>query len=58
VAGYLLAILGLAVLCGAWVAFQLWLRKSDPEGVSLESRCGHCDGGCSRGSDRPHHDSR
>lgn len=47
-ATYLLAILGLGVLCAAWVALELWLRRIDPEGAKRNDRCGHC-GGCAGG---------
>ncbi len=45
--GYLIAIAGLAALCGAWVLFQQWLARVDPEQGDCEmGRCG-C-GGCGR----------
>jgi len=28
---YLLVLIGLALLCGGWALFQLWLEKQDPE---------------------------
>ena len=44
---HLIAILGLAALCGAWVLFQRWLKHADPDGRHIESGCGcggagHC----------------
>jgi len=44
---HLLSILGLAALCAAWVMFQLWLKRQDPE---LEKRCHNC-GSCHRDPD-------
>jgi hypothetical protein len=40
---YLMAILGLAVLCALWVLFQLWIRKHDPEVRPINLCCGSCD---------------
>ncbi|NEX21634.1 hypothetical protein G3480_15170 [Thiorhodococcus mannitoliphagus] len=42
---HLIAIVGLALLCGAWVAFQGWLRRVDPNGRHIESGAGGCGGG-------------
>jgi len=38
--GYLLAVLGLAVLCGAWVVVQRWVARRDPGAPTVESRSG------------------
>ncbi|HEX9733474.1 MAG TPA: hypothetical protein VGG06_16000 [Thermoanaerobaculia bacterium] len=38
---HLLAIAGLAVLCGAWVLVRRWVARRDPEAPNVESR-----GGC------------
>ncbi|MBK1723971.1 hypothetical protein [Thiocystis violacea] len=43
---HLIAILGLALLCGAWVGFQRWLKRVDPDGRHIESGCGGCGGHC------------
>ena len=40
--GYLLAIAGLAALCAAWVLFQLWLQRVDPEYRGMKAGCGGC----------------
>jgi len=40
----LFAILGLVVLCGAWVGFQRWLARVDPELGARGSCCGGCSG--------------
>jgi hypothetical protein len=45
--GHVLAILALVVLCGAWVLFQRWLGRVDPDGQTIEDRCGGC-GSCTR----------
>lgn len=37
----LLIIVIFAILCGAWVAFQMWLNKQDPEKPKFETKgCG------------------
>ncbi len=36
------AILGLAVLCGAWVGLQIWVFKVDPELAHKSSSCKGC----------------
>ena len=43
---YLIAILGLAALCGVWVMFQNWLGRLDPEpdDEPPRPRCGGCSG--------------
>jgi hypothetical protein len=46
---HLIAILSLAVLCGAWVAFQRWLHKLDPELPGLDRSCS---GGCGACKDK------
>jgi hypothetical protein len=44
---YLIPAAGLAALCAAWVLFQQWLARVDPEqGDCVMKRCG-C-GGCGR----------
>jgi hypothetical protein len=40
---YLIAVLGLAVLCSLWVLFQLWIKKHAPEVRPLNLCCGSCD---------------
>ncbi len=50
---YLLSIIGLAALCAAWVAFQLWLKKTDPDHCELEVRCGGCGGHCEKRAEKP-----
>ncbi len=34
------AVLGLAVLCGGWVAAQAWVARRDPCQPGVEGRCG------------------
>lgn len=34
--------LGLAVLCGLWVAFQRWMAHADPGMPGIEDGCGSC----------------
>ena len=50
--GYLLSILGLAALCGAWVLFQLWVERSAPPGDKRSLGCCGCDKECSNGEKR------
>ena len=40
----LLAILSLGILCGAWVVFQRWLARVDPDLAQQGSCCGGCSG--------------
>ena len=55
--GYLLGIGGLIGLCAAWVLFQLWLQRIDPDYRGLEGGCGGCSDkrecrrDCERGAD-------
>lgn len=43
--GHLLAVLGLALVCGAWVVVRRWVARRDPEAPTVESR-----GGCRHGA--------
>ena len=46
----LVAVVGLALLAGAWVLVQQWVGRQDPQQPGVEgSRCGrHCTGACER----------
>ena len=44
--GYLWSILALAALCAAWVLFQLWLERQDPDDVQIKRACGGCAHDC------------
>jgi len=46
---HLLALAGLAALCGGWVAFQIWLKKVYPV-KEYRPGCGACahNGSCSK----------
>ena len=48
---HLFAILGLVALCAAWVLFQLWLKRVDPEQCDSNKGCMGC-GSCSRSHSR------
>ena len=40
---YLLVLIGLALLCGGWALFQLWLEKQDPDKAEgYKPGCGAC----------------
>jgi hypothetical protein len=40
--GYLIGIVGCALLCGAWVLVQRFLAEHDPEAPGIEGGCGSC----------------
>ena len=40
--GYLLPLLAIVVLCGAWAVFQIWLDRHDPEAKRRSLKCGAC----------------
>jgi len=42
---HLLALVGLTLLCAAWIAFQLWLKRLDPDKGDFHPGCGACQGG-------------
>jgi hypothetical protein len=47
---YILALVGITLLCAAWVKFQLWLQRIDPQREGFRPGCGSCQGGsCSAG---------
>ncbi len=45
---YIYALLGLVTLCVFWAAFQLWLRKHDPDTAERSNKCGGCNGECEK----------
>lgn len=42
---YILALIGITLLCAAWVKFQLWLQRIDPQRGGYRPGCGSCRGG-------------
>ncbi len=40
--GYILAVLGLAALCGGWILMQMWTGKLDPEQGEYKGGCAAC----------------
>lgn len=51
---HLLALIGITLLCAAWVIFQQWLKRVDPSKGDFQPGCGACasnkgGGGCSPG---------
>jgi hypothetical protein len=44
---HLIAVIALSVLCGAWVLFQCWLKRVDPDAHGVEDASG-CRGDCQR----------
>ncbi len=51
---YLLAIVGLAVLCGAWVVLQRWIARRAPEVPGPDRACGSCSCGKGRCENERH----
>ncbi len=50
---YLLGLIGITLLCAAWMKFQLWLKRVDPERRSFRPGCGACQSGsCDPGADK------
>lgn len=39
---HLLALIGLTLLCAAWIQFQLWLKRVDPDKGDYQPGCGAC----------------
>jgi len=42
---YLLALLGITLLCALWMRFQLWLKRVDPQRDGFKPGCGACKNG-------------
>ena len=42
---YLLALIGITLLCGVWIKFQLWLKRVDPDKGDYQPGCGACQSG-------------
>jgi len=45
VLNYLMALLGITLLCALWMKFQLWLKRLDPERDGFKPGCGACKSG-------------
>jgi hypothetical protein len=39
---YVIALIAVVALCGAWAVFQIWLSRHDPEANQCLRRCGDC----------------
>ncbi len=39
---HFLALIGLTLLCAAWILFQLWLKRLDPSKGDYQPGCGAC----------------
>jgi len=39
---YVIGLLAMVALCGAWAVFQIWLSRHDPEANQCLRRCGDC----------------
>lgn len=49
---HFLALIGITLLCVAWIKFQLWLKRVDPTKGDYQPGCGACGSskdGCSPG---------
>ena len=42
---HFLALIGLTLLCAAWITFQLWLKRVDPNKGDYQPGCGACQSG-------------
>jgi hypothetical protein len=43
---YILALLGLPLLCVLWIVFQGWLAKNNPDYKGYKAGCGGCSRRC------------
>jgi hypothetical protein len=49
---YLLGLIGITLLCAAWMKFQLWLKRVSPERQDFRPGCGACQSGsCGAGAE-------
>ncbi|MCW8827640.1 MAG: hypothetical protein OQK94_01145 [Gammaproteobacteria bacterium] len=39
---HFLALIGITLLCALWMAFQLWLKRVDPQRDDFKPGCGAC----------------
>lgn len=42
---HIFALLGITLLCGLWMVFQLWLKRVDPQRDNYKPGCGACQSG-------------
>lgn len=42
---YILSLIGITLLCGLWMVFQLWLKRVDPQRDNYKPGCGACQSG-------------
>jgi len=45
---HVLAVLGLGLLCGGWIALQRWLARSEPGAKGRDGGCSSCS--CGKGA--------
>lgn len=50
---HIFALIGITLLCALWMAFQLWLKRVDPERDDYKPGCGACQGGACGASQGP-----
>ncbi len=50
---HLIAILGLAALCGGWIALQRWIARADPGLPGIRRSCTGCTVPCDSPSAEP-----
>ena len=51
---YLIGVVALGVLCGGWVAVQLWIAKHSPGGAQFKPCCGACSDHCRKEESHEH----
>lgn len=42
---YLISLAAITLLCAVWMAFQLWLKRVDPQRENYKPGCGACQNG-------------
>ncbi len=42
---YVISLTAITLLCAVWMAFQLWLKRVDPQRENYKPGCGACQGG-------------
>jgi len=42
---HILSLIGITLLCGLWMVFQLWLKRVDPQRDNYKPGCGACQSG-------------
>ena len=54
---HILALVGITLLCAAWIKFQLWMKRIDPDKEGFRPGCGACQSGSCSQAGKPNNET-